>query len=489
MELYRYIEILWARKWIILLVIALTMIVVVTGTRLQTPVYQTSATLRIAASAAGNLEWYEYKYTTELMNTYAEIATSGSTLEELSNRLGGKLPLNIAAEFLPDTELILISVEDPDPQFAATAANSLAEILASQANKLYLGSLKSPIDFFSEYLAQAQAELERARQEYAQLLVATPEAPDQLFLANEVLQEKELVYQNLLEQYEKARFREDVNANLVSLINPAGIPKSPSKPEPLINYGLGAIVGLVGGVVLALVIENMDPKYYRTEDIQTALAANTLGKLPKSRRSKVNIFKASDTWLAEAFRLLVTSISQHDHPKTKKVYLVAGAEPKQGSSTIISNLAFSFAERGEKVIVIDCNFKAPKQHGLFELSNEKGLKEIVEDNLDPNECIQKGPVDGLSVLTSGSPSENPYKLLVSPQMKKLLANLCKQFDRILLDTTAILSAADAFALTPNVDGVILVARRGRARQKVIQESKDLMQQIPEKFIGLIVNEA
>lgn len=126
MELRKYFKILWRRKLIIITTTIVTIAVVGIGTRYITPMYQASATLRIAVSASGSINYSDFIYADRLMNTYVEIATSRPVVKELVKRLGlTKTPI-LKVEIVPNTELIRITVEDTNPKLAATAANSLA---------------------------------------------------------------------------------------------------------------------------------------------------------------------------------------------------------------------------------------------------------------------------------------------------------------------------------------------------------------------------
>jgi succinoglycan biosynthesis transport protein ExoP len=140
MDLKRYIDILWRRKAIIILTAAVTLVVVAIGTYLATPVYEALSVLRVATSTGTQASSsVDYMYTDRLMNTYVEIATSRPVIIELTQRLDLTQPPNIKAEIVPNTELIKITVEHTNPQIAAMAANTLAEILIAQSNQLYSG--------------------------------------------------------------------------------------------------------------------------------------------------------------------------------------------------------------------------------------------------------------------------------------------------------------------------------------------------------------
>jgi succinoglycan biosynthesis transport protein ExoP len=207
MELRNYINILLRRKWVIILTIVVTMIVVVIGTRLQTPIYQASTVLRIATSASGQLSYAVsayYIYSERLMNTYLEIVTSRPVLSNLENRLAlTKAPV-VKAEVLPNTELIKITVEHTDPQIAAKTANTLADILIEQSAQQYEGGKISLPELLAEQLAQAKADLDQAQQAYNTLQIQTLPSTQQLDAAKESLLLKQNNYVSLNTQYEQA---------------------------------------------------------------------------------------------------------------------------------------------------------------------------------------------------------------------------------------------------------------------------------------------
>jgi len=134
MEIRTYITILWRRKWVIAITLAVTVTVVLVGTLMMTPKYVASTTLRVLTATGGSADWVEYDtmYGERLINTYAKIATSGPVLAQLAQRLGLDQPPRIEVEALANTELMQITVEDPDPILAREAANALAETLVRE---------------------------------------------------------------------------------------------------------------------------------------------------------------------------------------------------------------------------------------------------------------------------------------------------------------------------------------------------------------------
>ena len=489
MDLKRYINILWRRKWVILLTVVFTMLVVIVGTYFQTPVYQASTTLRIATSAGSDLSYQDYQYADRLMNTYIEITTSEPVLAELMKRLNLNKPPSLKAEILPNTELIKITIEDKNPRLAAIAANTMADILIRQSNQLYTGGGISSTEVLGKQLAIAKDGLDKTQQKYQQLLIQTPPAPDEIAVAQQTLSLQQNTYANMLSQYEQASIRETIQANMITIIQPASVPISPSKPRVLINYALGLVISLVVGLGLGFLFEYYDTTLYSSDDIESITKLTTLAKIPKAKKNQVNISKNGTSLFAEAIRNLATKIQIIAHQQTRKVFLIVSPEPRQGKSLIVTNLAIALAESGKKVIAVDCDLHLPQLHHLFHLPNENGLTDVIEREAKLASCLQKSQYEGVTLLTSGPLPNYPSKVLDSPQMAELIDKLKQDYDYVLLDTPALLSIADTEILVNGVDDLILVVRRANTKRESVQMASKYLEEFNEKSIMLVINQA
>jgi len=487
MELKRYINIIWRRRWVIILTIVVTMIVVIIGTSLQTPIYQASTTLRIATSAISQTG-YDYTYSDRLLNTYIDISTSGPVLAEVMKRLNLSKPLNVTAEIIPNTELIKITVEDTNPNMAASVANTLADVLITQTSQLYTGGGVSSQGVLGEQLAQAKSVLDQAQQNYQGLLIQTPPAPARIEIALQTLDLQQSAYATLLSQYEQASNQEALRANMVTIIEPATTPQSPFIPRTFLNYALGFVIGMVGGVGLVFLFENLDTTLYTLDDIESITKMNTIAKIPKANRKQIDISKMGTSQFAETFRNLATKIQLIDRKQSGNILLIISAEPRQGKSMIVSNLAFALAESGKNVIAVDCDLRRPKLHSLFRISNRYGLRDILERKTDLKESLQKSQYKGITVLTTGPLTDHPSNMLASPQMVELIAKLSQTFDYVLIDTPAILPFSDTEILAHYASGLILVVRQAHAKPEAIQAANKLLALFPDKAIGCIVNQ-
>lgn len=146
-----------------------------------------------------------------------------------------------------------------------------------------------------------------------------------------------------------------------------------------------------------------------------------------------------------------------------KALAVVSSERKEGRSYIAANLAVVFAQLGERTLLIDADMRNPSLHRLFGLENRSGLSAVLSGRGGP-ETIQRIPalVD-LSVLPSGVQPPNPSELLARPLLPKLLQELAREYDVILLDTPAAGDTADALTTSICAGGALIVVRKNSAR--------------------------
>lgn len=293
------------------------------------------------------------------------------------------------------------------------------------------------------------------------------------------------MYASILEQYEQSRLKEAVRAKSVSVVEPAIPPDQPTKPRKVLNIGLGFMTGLLGSVGLVFLFENLDSTLYTTEQIETATSLPTIGKIPRYEERNSFIGINGDFASGEAYRRLRTNIhSMGDHQRT---LLITSAEPKEGKSTIVAKLACTFAQSGQKVIVVDADLRVPRQHILFNIENNVGLSSVLNQQVTLEEAVQPCENPGIQVLPSGPSPENPTELLGSEIMKKLIKQLSHTFDLVIIDTPAILAVSDADVLASVVDSVAFVVCRTVTRTGAVRAALAQLSKVKAKPIGVIIN--
>ncbi len=417
MNIRLYIEILWRRKWILIVPPLVAVMVAFVLTRAITPTYTAAATLRVATSLSRTVDYGEYLYSTRLMNTIATMIRSRQVIEAVTAEFGASpTDVTVSTDFPANTELMRIVVESEDRVLATNVANALA----AQA-----------ID--------ASRELRRA--------------------------------------------------NVMTLFSPATLPESPSSPNLLMNLVLACIVGAFAGVGIAFFVENLDNTLHSTSQIEDVTGLALLGKIPPASKKQRYVWEHELSPPSEAFRRLRTRIISAHEGHDWKIILVTSAQPSEGKSTIVSNLAFVLAQSRYQVLVIDCDLRLPRIHTIFGVANQRGLSDLLRGDCAPAQAIQKTRYDGVWVLPSGIATEHPDILLNSPRLAPLLAQLAEQVDFVLLDTAAFLAVSDAAILVPHADSVVMVVARAQAQQGMVRSTCEQLAGLHANVIGVVVNKA
>jgi capsular exopolysaccharide synthesis family protein len=429
---------------------------------------------------------YDINYTDRLMNTYAKIATSSPMLDNLMTRLGLSTAPSVKVEIIPSSELIQISMEHSDPVIASNGANILANFLIDYAlgtdSNTDIASQKS----LGDQLAQAENEVKQARREYERLVAETPNNSDAIGTASRLLKVKEDTYASVLQLFERIRVSQSVHTATITFVESAAIPLSPSQPKKALNMTLGLLVGLMAGICLAFLLENLDTTLYATKQIEMATERVIIGKIPSAKLHQ-DKFLNGHSPAGEAFRHVRTSLLNLEYGGPLHMLLVTSAEPGEGKSTIALNLAYTLTEFGRKVLLVDCDLRAPTLHKVLGMSNDLGLSNVLNQGIKLHEAVHCEPKSGLRVLTSGGLPQNPAELLGSSEMAAFTKQAMNQFEIIVLDTPSLLAVTDASVLAPMVDVVVMVVGRGKARRNAVREACRMLDGVKAKRVGIVVN--
>lgn len=489
MDIRAYLSVLRRRKWLIVLTTVVAVVVAIIGTAITPPTYSASTTLRLVTAVSGSIDdpRYDLTYADRLMNTYTKITTSGPVLSELTRRLGISQAPTIDVEVPANTELMKITVEDRNPVLAKEAAAALADILTANVKQLYAGGGKSAQDILSEQLSEIKAELDRARKDYEDLLLRVPKDSDQAVEAKQSITLKEATYGTLLDQYERVRAADALRANTATIVEPATLPTSPSKPRKDLNMALGLLLGLAGGIGLAFVFENLDTRLYTTARIEEISQLPVLTQIPAMVPTRQVAIFNGNTPQEDSFRRLRTNLVMGSQDSRPRTLLITSADPGEGKSTVVANLARALGLSGLRVIVIDADLHRPTLHQIFGVDNEVGLSSILTKTEKAGAAVHTTDIPGVQVIPSGPLPPSPAELLDSAMMTALIAKLAEIYDMVLIDTPAILAVNDAAILSADVNGVLLVAGRGQVRQESLLAALQQLTTVEARLVGVVVN--
>jgi capsular exopolysaccharide synthesis family protein len=188
----------------------------------------------------------------------------------------------------------------------------------------------------------------------------------------------------------------------------------------------------------------------------------------------------------EEFRTLRSRLYAVREVKQLRTILVTSALPKEGKSFTAANLAQAMVrQHGRRVLLIDCDLRAPRLHQLLGASGTPGVTDYLQGQSDEFSIMQCGPLENLFFIPSGQQSDHPAELVANGRMKLLLQNVESLFDWIVVDSPPAVPVADAGMLAKMCDGVLMVVRSNATPADVAQKARAEFAE--EALIGVVLN--
>ena len=190
--------------------------------------------------------------------------------------------------------------------------------------------------------------------------------------------------------------------------------------------------------------------------------------------------------VSEAYRTIRTNIQFAGVDKPMKSIVFTSTAQDEGKSTVVANLGIVMAQAGQKVVIMDCDFRNPTQHRLFKLQN-KGLSNCIATGKDVLEIVQSSGTPGLDILTSGPVTPNPSEILASNRMKTVINELKEKYDYVLIDTPPVLPVTDSSVIGSIADGTILLTAWNQITPAMAKEAKTRLEQAGARILGVVLN--
>ncbi|WP_051251217.1 CpsD/CapB family tyrosine-protein kinase [Paenibacillus harenae] len=191
--------------------------------------------------------------------------------------------------------------------------------------------------------------------------------------------------------------------------------------------------------------------------------------------------------VAEQFRTIRNNIQYASKGRKIRSLLVTSPNEGEGKSTATVNLAVCTAQRGDRVLMIDANFRNPILHQIFGVQTSPGLSNVLGQQLDVREAIYNTEVESLDILPSGQRFFNTTELLDSQIMADVMEYAVSHYDMVLLDCPPVLGTPDTNALVNKCDGVILLLKSGKTQEGQAKEAKRSLLFAKANILGVILN--
>lgn len=271
------------------------------------------------------------------------------------------------------------------------------------------------------------------------------------------------------------------------------VPDVASFPKLYIMIPLGIIVltGLVTGTVL--VLEILDQRVKGPSDLAALGRIPVLGLVPDAAEDPSqpehpeSVFRdIPGSVMAEHYRQIRTRVAKAMTKGGHKTLLVVGATPGSGATSVVSNLGSAMVSAGNKVLVIDANFRRPRLHIAFDAPESPGLSDVLSGSMGIDEAIiSKG--SGPDLLAAGTAKNRMVEQLGSDGIEKLFSELRARYDYVLIDVAPALVAGDAQSLANRCDASMLVARAMHEKRGMVARLRNELAESRAEFLGAMVN--
>ncbi|MCX5796840.1 MAG: polysaccharide biosynthesis tyrosine autokinase [Elusimicrobia bacterium] len=536
LDLTHYLDVILRRRWIVLSALA----IIFTSTALVTfttqPVYQASSLLVIEKERATGGEAYAGGALIESSNddyyqTQYKLLQSESLTQKVFDDIGlakepdfagpggiGAFRRAITISPVLRSRLVYVRVQSHDAKLAARATNALSQTFVNQnlANQLFISkdilqalqinedSPKARQVYEALPAVVSNTLIQTLKAEYAKLEAQnaemsqrfTPQYPAMISLKSnlnaikgQIQSETDKVVASV-----KTQLSGQLQGNNVRIVDPATVPGGPFKPKKPRALLLGLLAGLTIGLILAFMVETIDQSIRTQEDVENKLRLPFLGHIPLSGQTEGPVYQAllakEVSLSSEAVRNLRTMIDFAGVAQKSRMMLVTSAVKGEGKSYLASNLAVTFSQLGEKVLLVDGDMRRPQVARNFSVASQQGLSNFLASGNDVSELpalLQACEIPNLKILPCGPRPPNPAELLNTPRLAALASWAKAAFDRVIVDCAPMFPINDVLLWGRHVPAVVFLVRYGQTRAPIIRNAAQKLQASNMSILGVALN--
>jgi len=384
-----------------------------------------------------------------------------------------------------------------DEEYTGMDSEERAQMVATIQTRLTeLNIQQNQLQSRSEALGQRVQEIE-------QDLNALPDGMMQLARLQRDVALNEELFVNVSQQYAEMSVLRQSQFGFGRIVDTALAPRTPISPNKKILLLVGIMLGGVLSAGIIFVREFMDNSVNNLDMLRTSYlpllaAVPVFDKVSKKDRKSFSsgegevpkelvLLQDRSNLASEAIRRVKYNLIYQNGDTPPKTIAVTSAEKGDGKSTIVSNLAISFADDGYKTLLIDTDFRRPKLHTYFGYENESGITDYLNGKIKLVGLLKETDKNMLKLITSGTRYEAPDTIVNSKKFNEFLSQMEEVFDVIVLDTPPFGIISDSTALLKRVKSTILVTKYRKTNRGVFQKTVEDLERINANISGIVVN--
>jgi succinoglycan biosynthesis transport protein ExoP len=292
---------------------------------------------------------------------------------------------------------------------------------------------------------------------------------------------------------------ENLANSKAEIVERATADNNPVSPQPVKNVVFGALIGLALGIGLALLLEQLDRRVKRKDELPEVTGLPLLATVPKRQSFDSEHLGSGSLTPAEAeiFLMLRANLRYFNVRKDIRSVLVTSAQPGEGKSLISLGLTLGAAMSGERSLLIEADLRDPSLGARFAWTPSPGLSGLLSEQsleleqvvvpVQTSQVAQAGGGASFDLLPAGAIPPNPTELLASQRMKDLLERAGSVYDFVVIDTPPIMVVADAIPLVSAVRGVLMVSGLGVSTRTAATDLAEQLERLEAPTLGLVAN--
>lgn len=348
--------------------------------------------------------------------------------------------------------------------------------------------------------------LEERKEEAEESFQEMPQEMIQLAQLQRDMEMQEQLYLDVSRRYADMSTWKETQYGNGRIIDLATVPGAPISPNKILIMMMGIVLsGMIAGIIIVVreffdnTISSMGT--IKSHEIPMLAAIPAFKKIPSTNGQGMSTYKVGNgkvpnemvlfrdrsNIVSESIRRLKNNIVFQNSDNVPKTISITSSEKGEGKTSIACNLALAFAEEGHKTLVIDTDFRRPRVHNLFGLSNNEGISNLIRGQSTASAVIQSSDNKYLKVVSSGSKTERPESLVNNKKFEAFLEKMESVFDVIILDTPPFGIISDSTSLLKKADATVMVAKYRKTNKQVYMHTLDELRRINANVCGMVLN--
>ena len=491
-----YVRVVVRRRWVVIATVVILFVLAMAYSLSRTPMYEASTTLiyEISIDVSDPLSVSAYIDPTQReveLGSVAAVIASPDLIQRARDEIGEDVDVTAySVSAVPGTasgssepSTAVISAIGPDPKVAATIAEAYADAFVAYRKEQEREQIREAEDVIQSKLDTFNTSAERESSEYA----------------------------TLLQRLHDLQIREDTATGNFRVLIPASPPSEPVSPQPAKTGGLALAGGLVLGIGLAILLEQLDTRVRSSAQVAEIFGLPVLGKVRRLSSRAIQeqpllVLAGGHDPAAESIRKLRGNLEYANIDGDLKSFVLTSALQHEGKTLTICNLALSIAATGVRVVLVDADLRRPQVHTYMKLPNALGVSTVLTGKTSLKQALRTRPFGVLApdthraarmgvstdegvplyVLTSGPAPPNPAEVVASRSFAELIRQLERDFDLVIVDAPSILAVGDPASIARVVDGLVFLVDLAQAKRPVLEEAAAQLEQIQCRKLGLVL---